>query len=87
MKLSRRRFLHQAAGVAMLPAMSRIASALDYPTRPVRMIVPYDCGQNVGAHGDPDLRFHGVFRRAEKMFDAQSLLDPFEEQLDLPRFL
>jgi tripartite-type tricarboxylate transporter receptor subunit TctC len=29
---------------AMLPAMSRIASALDYPTRPVRMIVPFAPG-------------------------------------------
>jgi hypothetical protein len=38
MKFLRRQFLHLAAGAAMLPAMSRIASALNYPTRPVRMI-------------------------------------------------
>src|SRR5436190_24097875 len=40
-KLPRRRFLHLAAGAAALPAMPRVASALDYPTRPVRIIVGY----------------------------------------------
>jgi tripartite-type tricarboxylate transporter receptor subunit TctC len=40
-KLPRRRFLHLAAGAAALPAMRRVASALDYPTRPVRIIVGY----------------------------------------------
>jgi hypothetical protein len=39
MKLPRRNFLHLAAGVAALPAVSRIASAQAYPTRPVRVIV------------------------------------------------
>jgi len=38
MKLPRRKFLRLAAGAAavpaILPAMSRRASALDYPTRP-----------------------------------------------------
>jgi tripartite-type tricarboxylate transporter receptor subunit TctC len=40
MKLPRRKFLHLAAGAAALPAMSRIAWAQAYPTRPVRLIVP-----------------------------------------------
>ena len=40
MKLPRRRFLHLAAGAAALPALSRIALAQAYPTRPVRLIVP-----------------------------------------------
>ena len=40
MKLPRRNFLHLAAGVAALPAVSRIARAQAYPTRPVRLIVP-----------------------------------------------
>jgi len=40
MKLPRRRFLHLAVGIAALPAVSRIARAQAYPTRPVRMIVP-----------------------------------------------
>ena len=37
----RRQFLHLAAGAAALPAMPRFASAQSYPTRPVRMIVPF----------------------------------------------
>jgi tripartite-type tricarboxylate transporter receptor subunit TctC len=40
MKLPRRRFLHLAAGAAALPAVSRIAWAQAYPTRPVRLLVP-----------------------------------------------
>ena len=39
MKLPRRKFLHLAAGAATLPAMSRLARAQTYPTRPVRIIV------------------------------------------------
>jgi tripartite-type tricarboxylate transporter receptor subunit TctC len=40
MKLPRRKFLHLAASAAALPAVSRIAQAQTYPTRPVRLIVP-----------------------------------------------
>jgi tripartite-type tricarboxylate transporter receptor subunit TctC len=40
MKLPRRQFLHLAAGAAALPAVSHIAWAQAYPTRPVRLIVP-----------------------------------------------
>jgi tripartite-type tricarboxylate transporter receptor subunit TctC len=40
MKLPRRNFLHLAAGAAALPAVSRIATAQTYPSRPVRLIVP-----------------------------------------------
>ncbi len=41
MKLPRRQFLHLAAGAAALPAVSRIAWAQAYPSRPVRLIVPF----------------------------------------------
>jgi tripartite-type tricarboxylate transporter receptor subunit TctC len=41
MKLLRRRFLRLAAGAAALPAVSRIARAQTYPSRPVRVIVPF----------------------------------------------
>jgi tripartite-type tricarboxylate transporter receptor subunit TctC len=41
MKLPRRRFLHLAVGAAALPALSRVAWAQTYPTRPVRWIVGY----------------------------------------------
>jgi len=44
MKLPRRKFLHLAAGAATLTAISRMASALDYPTRPVRLIVGFQPG-------------------------------------------
>jgi len=44
MKLPRRQFLHLAAGAAALPAVSRVARAQAYPTRPVRLIVPYAAG-------------------------------------------
>jgi tripartite-type tricarboxylate transporter receptor subunit TctC len=39
MKLPRRQFLHLAAGAAALPAVSRIATAQTYPTRPVHIVV------------------------------------------------
>jgi len=44
MKLPRRRFLHLAAGAATLPILSRGVLAQAYPTRPVRVIVPYAAG-------------------------------------------
>jgi tripartite-type tricarboxylate transporter receptor subunit TctC len=44
MKLPRRRFLHLAAGAAALPAVSRIARAQTYPTRPVRIVVGFAAG-------------------------------------------
>jgi tripartite-type tricarboxylate transporter receptor subunit TctC len=39
MKIPRRRFLHLARGAVVLPAVSRIAIAQAYPSRPVRWIV------------------------------------------------
>jgi tripartite-type tricarboxylate transporter receptor subunit TctC len=45
-KLPRRKFLHLTAGVAALPAVSRIARAQSYPSRPVRVIVPFAAGNN-----------------------------------------
>jgi tripartite-type tricarboxylate transporter receptor subunit TctC len=41
MKLPRRNFLHLAASAAALPAVSRVAWAQAYPTRPVRIIVGF----------------------------------------------
>jgi tripartite-type tricarboxylate transporter receptor subunit TctC len=44
MKLPRRTFLHLAMGAAALPAVSRIARAQAYPTRPVRIVVGFPAG-------------------------------------------
>src|SRR2546423_15677594 len=40
----RRRFLSLAVGPAALPVASRVARAQTYPTRPVRLIVPFGSG-------------------------------------------
>jgi tripartite-type tricarboxylate transporter receptor subunit TctC len=47
MKLSRRQFLLLVAGAAALPAVSRVAGAQGYPTRPVRVIVGFAAGQAI----------------------------------------
>ena len=44
MKFPRRRFLHLAAGAAVLPFAPGIAGAQVYPTRPITMIVPFPAG-------------------------------------------
>jgi tripartite-type tricarboxylate transporter receptor subunit TctC len=44
MKLSRRKFLPLAGALALAPVLSRFASALDYPTRPITIIVPFPAG-------------------------------------------
>jgi tripartite-type tricarboxylate transporter receptor subunit TctC len=44
MKLPRRNFLYLAANAAALPAVSRIARAQAWPTRPVRIVVGFAPG-------------------------------------------
>jgi tripartite-type tricarboxylate transporter receptor subunit TctC len=44
MRLARRKFLHLAAGAAALPALSGIARAQAYPTRPVTLVAPFPAG-------------------------------------------
>jgi tripartite-type tricarboxylate transporter receptor subunit TctC len=44
MSLPRRRFLHLAAGAAVLPSLSRVARAQAYPARPVHLIVTFPAG-------------------------------------------
>jgi len=53
----RRQFLHLAAGTAALPAISRIARAQGYPSRPVKIIV----GQAAGSGSDTVARLIGQF--------------------------
>lgn len=44
MKIQRRRFLHLAAASAALAAAPRLASADTFPTRPIRLVLPFPPG-------------------------------------------
>jgi tripartite-type tricarboxylate transporter receptor subunit TctC len=46
-KILRRHFLRVAGGVAAAAAVPRLASALDYPTRPVRIVAGFSAGGGV----------------------------------------
>ena len=48
--LGRRQFLYLAAGAAALPAVSRIARAQAYPTRPVHLVVGFPAGSTNDIH-------------------------------------
>src|ERR1700761_8465174 len=47
MKLPRRTFLHLVTTAVAIPAVSRIASAKPYPTRPVNVVVGFSAGGGV----------------------------------------
>src|SRR6478735_5350564 len=53
MKLPRRQFLYLIAGTAVFPTISRIARAQAYPSRPIRLVVPFPPGGAFDAVGRP----------------------------------
>jgi tripartite-type tricarboxylate transporter receptor subunit TctC len=61
-KLPRRKLLHLAAGTAAAQALPRIASALDYPTRPLTLIVPFAAG------GPSDVAGRVIAQRMSEVF-------------------
>ena len=53
MGFHRRKFLRLAVAVVALPATSRVATALTYPTRPIRLVVPFPPSGAADAVGRP----------------------------------
>jgi tripartite-type tricarboxylate transporter receptor subunit TctC len=53
MRLSRRNFLHLTAAAVALPAVPRIVVAQTYPSRPIRMVIPFPPGGAFDAVGRP----------------------------------
>ena len=62
-------------------------SVAAYRARPRVKLLLDDGDEHVGRYRAPDLRLHGVLAGAEEFLDSKVLLDPFEEQLDLPAAL
>jgi tripartite-type tricarboxylate transporter receptor subunit TctC len=71
-KFPRRQLLHLAEGAAALPAVSRIARAQTYPTRPMRLIVPYPAGTG----SDITARFdRSMAARPARQFEGAVIAD------------
>src|SRR6516162_3606558 len=69
MKLARRKFLHLATAAAAFPSLTGNASALDYPTRPVHIVVGFPLG------GARDIIARLVGQGLSERLDQQFLVD------------
>lgn len=69
MKLPRRSVLYLAAGAATLSALSRTALALDYPTRPVHIVVGFAAGLS------PDIVGRLVAQALSERLNQQFIVD------------
>jgi tripartite-type tricarboxylate transporter receptor subunit TctC len=69
MKRSRRIFLTVAGGSAALTALPRFASALDYPTRPVHIVVAFPAGLS------PDILGRLVAQALSERLNQQFIVD------------
>ena len=69
MNFARRKFLHVAAGAAAFPATTRITSALDYPARPVHIIVGFPPASG------PDIVARLVGQRLSQRLGQQFIVD------------
>ena len=69
MKITRRQFLHLAAGAAALSALSHIASAQAYPSRPIMLAVPFSAG------GGSDITARVVAEKMSKTLGQQIVVE------------
>lgn len=69
MRIPRRKFLRLAAGSVALPVVPHVTSALDYPTRPIHIIVGFAAGSN------PDIVARLIAKPLSQRFGQQFIVD------------
>jgi tripartite-type tricarboxylate transporter receptor subunit TctC len=69
MTIPRRQFLHWAVGAAAVPAVSRIARAQAYPSRPIMLAVPFSAG------GGSDITARVVAEKMSKTLGQQIVVE------------
>jgi hypothetical protein len=69
MNLPRRQFLRLAAGAAVSPTFSRLASAQAYPARPVRLVVGFAAGSSTDILARP-FHYRTLSRLDQDSFDS-----------------
>lgn len=69
MLLPRRRFLYLATTAAALAALPRLASAQFYPSRPVRVVVPFAPG------GPTDIFARHIVQKLSEQFGKQFYIE------------